>query len=389
MGALKKFIESEALSGFLLLAAAVLALVLDNSAFAPYYNALLDTRLGVVIGDYEVHKPILLWINDGLMALFFLLVGLEIKREFLAGELSTKGQIILPGIAAASGMAVPAILYAAVTWHDPFLLRGWAIPAATDIAFALAVLAVLGRRVPIALKIFLLTVAILDDLGAILVIALFYTLGLSPTYLLFSALAFLVLVAMNRAGVVRPVAYLAVGAVLWVLILKSGVHATLAGVLVAMTLPMRNTPSPSPLERLEVRFHPYVAFLVMPLFAFANAGVSFEGIKPSFLLQSLPLGIFLGLFAGKQLGIFGAVYASVKLGLAKLPSGMGWAQVYGAACLAGIGFTMSLFIGMLAFDEPEFAPGVRIGVLTASLASAIVGYLVLRFAGRKGRHEAT
>ena len=378
--ALMRFIHHEAFSAILLLAAAVLALIASNSPLAWLYDAFLDTPLVVKIGKLGLEKPLLLWINDGLMAIFFLLVGLELKREFLEGQLSSRDQVILPALAAAGGIAMPAVIYLLVAGHDEVLVRGWAIPTATDIAFALGVFALVGSRAPASLKIFLLTLAILDDLGAIIIIAAFYTENLTFGPMLLASAAIIVLVLMNRLGVVRIAPYMLVGVVLWVSVLKSGVHATLAGVVLALTIPMRAPDGSSPLKHLEHVLHPYVAYFVMPLFAFANAGVSLTGFGLSGLMEPLPLAILLGLFLGKQIGVFTMVLIAVKTGLARRPAGASWLHIYGVAVLTGIGFTMSLFIGMLSFADPQHAAGVRYGVIAGSLLSAVVGYLVLRLA---------
>jgi NhaA family Na+:H+ antiporter len=341
----------------------------------------------VRFGAFEIAKPLLLWINDGLMAVFFFLVGLELKREVLEGELSTPAQAVLPALGALGGMAVPALIYAALNWHDAVALNGWAIPAATDIAFALGVLLLLGKQVPVALKVFLMTLAVLDDLGAIVIIAIFYTADLSLTSLSVAGTALAVLVAMNRRGVTNIAAYILVGLVMWASVLKSGVHATLAGVVLALVIPMRDPHDPerSPLRGLEHDLHPPVAYGILPLFAFANAGVSFAGVSLASLLAPVPLGIAAGLFVGKQLGVFGAAWLAIKLGVARLPVGVTWAQLYGTAMLCGIGFTMSLFIGSLAFEHAgqEHAAAVRLGIMVGSLLSALCGYALLRAALRR------
>ncbi len=378
--ALERFIRHEASGGMILILAAVLALVLDNSPLAWLYDSLLNTPAVLQVGALELRKPLLLWINDGLMAVFFLLVGLEIKREMIRGELSSARQVMLPGIAAIGGMAVPALIYTAVTSGHPDLGAGWAIPAATDIAFALGVLALLGSRVPLSLKVFLLSIAVVDDLGAIVIIALFYTSDLSTTMLIGAAASIVALAVLNRLNVRSITPYVLVGVVMWVFVLKSGVHATLAGVVLAFAIPIGREAGDrsSPLERLEHRLTPWVAYGIMPVFAFANAGVSLAGLSLSSFLHPLPLGILLGLFLGKQLGLLAAVWLAVKAGWARLPDGAGWKQIYGVACLAGVGFTMSLFIGTLAFDGAAEAGQVRIGVLAGSLLSALVGYGVIR-----------
>ena len=317
------------------------------------------------------------------MALFFFLIGLELKREMVEGRLKNPRDVMLPGLAAVGGMAVPALVYAALNWGDPTTLRGWAIPAATDIAFAVGVLALLGRRVPPGLKIFLLTLAILDDLGAILVIALFYTANLQTTYLALALVPLAGMALLNRAGAHRMAPMLFLGVVLWVLILKSGVHATLAGVVTAFLIPIRDRFGKSPLHALEHALAPYVTFGVVPVFAFANAGVVLDGMALADLARPVPLGIVAGLVIGKQVGVFGMTWLMVRAGLARLPDGVGWMQLYGVACLAGIGFTMSLFIGSLSFADPAMMNDVRLGVLAASAISAVLGYGVLAMAGRR------
>jgi NhaA family Na+:H+ antiporter len=382
MGKIRALAHHEAAGGVLLMAAAVLALILDNSRFDWLYDSLLSTPVVVQIGALSIDKPLLLWINDGLMAVFFFLVGLEIKRELMDGQLSTWKQASLPAIAAAGGMLVPALIYIGLNGGDPESLRGWAIPAATDIAFALGVLALLGRRVPVSLKVFLLALAILDDLGAIIIIAAFYTAEISLTSLAIGLIGATILILMNVKGVTRTAPYLIVGVIMWVCVLKSGVHATLAGVIIALTIPLRAKDAfgRSPLLALETSLHPFVAFGVMPIFAFANAGVSLAGLSFADILAPIPLGIALGLFVGKQVGVFGFAWLGTRLKFCALPSDVSWLQVYGVALLAGIGFTMSLFIGTLAFSDPEHAKAVRIGVLTGSTVSGLLGYLVLRFA---------
>ena len=375
------FFHHEAAGGLVLLAAAVAALIIYNSPLAWLYDGLFDTPVAVRVGALALDKPLLLWINDGLMAVFFFLVGLEIKRELLEGELSTLGTAALPAVAALGGMLVPALIYVAFNTGDPAALRGWAIPSATDIAFAMGVVALLGNRVPPALKIFLLALAILDDLGAIVIIAAFYTSDLHWSALLLAGTGCLILTALNRQGVTRLAPYLLTGALIWVCVLKSGVHATLAGVIVALAIPLRagSTEGPSLPQELEERLHPWVAFAILPLFAFANAGVSLAGMSPGRLLDPVPLGIMLGLFIGKPVGVVGATMLAVAAGLAPRPDNTSWLQIAGIGMLAGIGFTMSLFIGMLAFSEPVHAKQLRLGVLAGSLLSAVAGYLVLRF----------
>lgn len=385
MRALQNFLRLEAAGGLLLMAAAAIALVVANSPLGGVYSAALGVPFEVRLGTFSLAKPILLWINDGLMAIFFLLVGLELKREVFEGHLSTVRQATLPVFAAIGGMAVPALCFVVFNAGDAEAMRGWAIPAATDIAFALGVLALLGSRVPPAIKAFLLSIAIIDDLGAILIIALFYTASLSTPALLTAAALVVGLVALNRAGVTRPAAYFLLGVPLWVAVLKSGVHATLAGVVLAWCIPMRSRQEEgaetSPLHMLEHALHPWVAFGVLPVFAFANAGVPVLGLAASDLLHPVALGIAVGLFVGKQVGIFLMSALAVRLGLASLGPGLRWSQIYGVALLCGIGFTMSLFVASLAYEPGAAHAGLdRIGILVGSLLSASVGYLVLRAA---------
>lgn len=372
--AIKEFLALESTGGILLFGAAVLAVVLANSPLRDLYAAFLGVRVEVRIGLLGIAKPMLLWINDGLMAVFFFLVGLELKREFTHGELSQPAQLALPAVAGAAGMVMPAAIYAAINWGDPVALGGWAIPAATDIAFALGVLSLVGERVPNGLKVFLLTLAILDDLGAILIIALFYSDKLSILSLGAAAAAVAVLLALNRARVYRVMPYVLVGVVLWISVLKSGIHATLAGAALALFIPSR------PAARLENDLHPAVAYAILPLFAFANAGVSLEGVSPLALLDPVPLGIGTGLFVGKTMGVFLATAVLVRLRLAQLPAGAGWTSMLGVSMLCGIGFTMSLFISGLAFEETidQYAVQTRLGILGGSLVSALAGYALLR-----------
>jgi NhaA family Na+:H+ antiporter len=385
--AIQEFLDKESAGGIVLALAAAIALLISNSPLASLYDSLLATPVALQAGHFKLAKPLLLWINDGLMAIFFLLVGLEIKREILEGELSSVAQSLLPGVAAIGGMALPAAIYTAFNWSDPVARAGWAIPAATDIAFALGVLSLLGKRVPISLKIFLTAVAVIDDLGAIVIIALFYTADLSTAMLFGAALATLTLLVLNLAGVTRIAAYVIVGTVLWVTVLKSGVHATLAGVILAFAIPLRarDEENHSPLKHLEHTLHPWVAFGVLPIFAFANAGVSFLGMSPATLMEPVPLGIALGLFLGKLIGVFGASFLLIKAGVAKLPESAGWTELAGVALLCGIGFTMSLFIGSLAFEQQsgKFDGLLRLGVISGSITSAIAGYVVLAFAAKR------
>jgi len=379
--ALREFVAFESAGGILLAIAAVAALTLANSPFSFLYDAFLDTPVEVRAGALQIAKPLLLWINDGLMAVFFFLVGLEIKREALEGELSSPRQVVLPAVAAAGGMVVPAAIYATINAGNPVALAGWAIPAATDIAFALGVLSLLGNRVPASLKLFLLTLAILDDLGAIVIIAMFYAGNLAPVSLGIAAVALLALFALNRSGVARLAPYFFVGLVLWVSVLKSGVHATLAGVALALFIPLRarGPESHSPLRRLEHDLHAPVAFAILPLFAFANAGVPLGGVGIGAFLEPVPLGIVAGLLVGKPIGVLLASWLAVRLGFARLPEGAGWGAMFGVSVLCGIGFTMSLFIAGLAFEGAgsEYVVQTRLGVLFGSLASAVLGLALL------------
>ncbi len=382
--ALTNFLRLEASAGILLLIAMVLAMVAENSALRIFYDALLGTPVEIRIGDFEIAKPLLLWINDGLMAVFFFLIGLEVKRELLDGELSEPARVVLPVIGAVGGMAIPAAIYSYINWGDPVAMKGWAIPSATDIAFALAVLTLLGTRIPNSLKLFLMTLAIVDDLAAIIIIALFYTDDLSLTSLSLAAVGIAALAALNRRRVLSLTPYLLVGMFLWAAVLKSGVHATLAGVVTAFFIPYRKVPGAerTQLERLEDDLHPAVVYGILPLFAFANSGITFAGLGLDALLHPVPLGIAAGLFFGNQIGIMGLSWLAIKLRLAQLPQGVNWVQMYGVALLCGIGFTMSLFISSLAFEQggPDFAVDDRLGILLGSTLSAVMGYLVLRFA---------
>jgi NhaA family Na+:H+ antiporter len=378
---IQEFIKLETSGGVVLMIAAIFAMIIANTPLSANYDLILGTYIKVGIGNFEIAKPAILWINDGLMAIFFFLVGLEIKREVLAGELSSFDKAILPIMAAIGGMAVPGIIFAIVNWGTPENLNGWAIPTATDIAFALGILALIGSRAPISLKIFLLAIAIIDDLGAIVIIAIFYTSELSINALAISALGFAAAVVLNRMGIQRTAPYLLVGIVMWVFVLKSGVHATLAGVLIAFTIPLKTkNEDEALLYKMEHGLHPWVAFLILPVFAFANAGVNFTGIGIDDLLQPLTLGIAVGLFLGKQIGVFLATWIGVKSGIARLPENVSWKHVYGVACLTGVGFTMSLFIGSLAFTTADVMNAVRLGVVLGSVLSGIIGYLLLKSA---------
>ncbi|WKZ57889.1 MAG: Na+/H+ antiporter NhaA [Bdellovibrionota bacterium] len=376
---IKEFLKLESAGGILLVVSAVLALIFENSALQSAYHWLLHTEVGL---GGALSKPLHWWINDGLMVIFFLLVGLEIKRELLIGELSSRAQAMLPAVAALGGMLVPALFYLILNVENPETVRGWAIPAATDIAFSLGVLSLLGSRVPLSLKVFLTALAVIDDLGAVVIIALFYSENISLLFLGLSAAIMIVLISLGRLGVQRLTPYMLLGVLLWLCILQSGVHATVAGVCLALTIPLSpNDSDRSPLTRLEHMIHPWVAFGIMPIFAFANAGLSFEGLTLSALLDPLPLGIVLGLFLGKQLGIFAFSGLLIRFGIVPLPSGATWLQLYGVAALAGIGFTMSLFIGGLAFSSEQLLVETRLGVFVGSLLSALLGFFVLRISG--------
>jgi len=378
------FLKKESSGGLLLIFASVAAMILANSPLSGIYDMMLEVPVAIQIGELVIAKPLLLWINDGLMALFFLLVGLELKREVLEGELSDASKIALPAIGAVGGMAVPAAIYLYLNWHDPVARHGWAIPAATDIAFALGILSLLGSRVPVSIKVFLTSLAIFDDIGAIVIIALFYTDNLSVLSLLIAAVCTVLLYVINRKGVEARSVYLGIGLVMWVALLKSGVHATLAGVVLAMFIPIRSRDpdDPPPLKALEHDLHSLVAFVVLPVFAFANAGITLAGVEASYLLHDVPLGIAMGLFAGKQIGVFGLCWLAVRMGFASLPRGMNNASLYGTSLLCGVGFTMSLFIGSLAFEETQvnLLFDERLGIILGSLLSGLGGYLVLRWA---------
>lgn len=380
--AIEKFFQLESAGGILLVSAAILAILLANSPLYSYYTLLIDTPVAIKVGALQIDKPLLLWVNDGLMAIFFLLVGLELKREFLEGELSDLKKIALPGLGAIGGMVIPAAIYVFFNHGDSLALKGWAIPCATDIAFALGVLSLLGSRVPKSLKIFLASLAIFDDIGAILIIAFFYTSKISVTALVVSGICVVLLFFINRRGTVEDSLYIVVGAVMWVALLKSGVHATLAGVILALFIPLKAPADPgiSPLKSMERDLHAAVAYVILPVFAFANAGINFAGVGWEQILHDVPVGIALGLFVGKQVGVFGFCWLGIKLRLARLPNDISWMSLYGAAVLCGIGFTMSLFIGSLAFEETgvNLMFDKRLGIIFGSLASGIAGYLILR-----------
>jgi len=377
-----KFFKMETAGGILLILSALIAIVFANTFLAPYYELLISTPVEIRVGGLEIAKPLLLWINDGLMAVFFFMVGLELKRELLEGEFSDKRNIILPGVGAIGGMLAPALIYLYFNSNDAIAAKGWAIPAATDIAFALGVLNLLGSRVPTSLKVFLTSLAIFDDIGAILIIAFFYTSKISLTALVVVAICILVLTVLNKHNEESKSPYILIGIIMWVATLKSGVHATLAGVILAMFIPIRSKVNPdiSPLKSMENDLHSVVAFFVLPVFAFANAGISFSGVGFEHILHEVPVGIALGLFFGKQVGIFGLCWLFIKLKIAQLPAGMSWTGLYGTSALCGIGFTMSLFIGSLAFEETgvNLLFDERLGIILGSFVSGVVGYSILR-----------
>lgn len=379
---IKSFLEIESSGGILLMITTILAMIIANSPLCSYYKLFIDTPVHLRVGPLEIAKPLLLWINDGLMAVFFFLVGLELKRELVSGELSNKRNIILPGVGAIGGMAVPALIYIYFNVGDATAMKGWAIPAATDIAFALGILSLLGSKVPTSIKIFLTSLAIFDDIGAIIIIALFYTQKISIAALIVVACCIIVLVLMNRKNVEEKSIFVIIGIVMWVAMLKSGVHATLAGVILAMFIPIKSKKQEgySPLKSFEDDLHISVAYIILPIFAFANAGISVVGLGIDELFHSVPMGIALGLFLGKQVGIFGLCWFAIKSGIANLPKDMSWTSLYGSAVLCGVGFTMSLFIGSLAFEETgiNLLFDERLGIILGSLVSGIIGYLVLR-----------
>ena len=381
LNAVREFMRLESAGGILLLASAALALVIANTPLSHYYDSLLGTIVAVQVGEFAVNKPLLLWVNDGLMAVFFFLIGLEVKREIMEGELSSPSQVVLPGMGAIGGMVVPAAIYAWFNWGDSIALDGWAIPVATDIAFALALLATFGARVPTSLKVFLLTLAIFDDLAAIAIIAVFYSQDLSLAALIVGAVILAVAVGMNRLGVTRTSTYVLLGVVLWVAVLKSGVHATFAGVLIAFCVPMRDQTGASPLRLLEHDLHAPVAYAILPIFAFANAGLSLAGLSLAEIAHPVTMGVIVGLLLGKPVGILIFVGLAVALGLAQLPRGVSWSQVLGVAFACGIGFTMSLFIAGLAFEHGSGAyfSGDRLGILLGSVLSALIGFAWLYF----------
>ncbi len=381
-----RLVRHEAFGGVLLMVAAIAALIVANSSFSSIYNDVLGSYLSVTLNDEGLSKPLILWINDGLMAIFFFLVGLELKQELMEGKLKNPRDVILPGSAAVGGMIVPALIFAFFNWGLPSI-NGWAIPAATDIAFALGILALVGSRAPASLKVFLLTLAILDDMGAIIIIALFYTAELKVDYLLLALIPLAIMIALNLRGTHRQGLAIVLGIVMWFLVLRSGVHATLAGVVTAFCIPLTDRWGKSPLHALEHAVSPWSMYFIIPVFAFANAGVVLSGMQLTDLFQPLPLGIALGLLLGKQIGVFGITFAMVKMGIAKLPYGANWLHIYGVSCLAGVGFTMSLFIGGLSFEDPEMMNQVRLGVLSGSIVSGILGYVALMMASSSQTEE--
>jgi len=383
MKIIKDFIDNDSSSGVILIAVTILALILSNSALSGIYESFLHIPVEIRFGSLSIDKSLYHWVNDGLMAIFFLLIGLEVKREILEGHLSSVSQIALPGVAAIGGMVVPAAVYLYFNGDSDVAVNGWAIPTATDIAFALGILSMLGKRVPVSLKIFLMALAIIDDLGAIVIIAIFYTAELSTLSISVAAVALSVLVILNLMGVSKKAAFFVVGAVLWISVLKSGVHATLAGVALAFTIPLsaidEDKRQVSPLKEIEHSLHFWVAFFILPLFAFVNAGVNFQNISISQMSGAVPMGIILGLFVGKQVGVFGFSWLAIKLKIAKMPEGSSWLQLYGVSLLTGIGFTMSLFIVSLAFeDDSLFQYTDKLAILIGSLLSGVLGYAILR-----------
>ncbi|MFY9073616.1 Na+/H+ antiporter NhaA [Malaciobacter mytili] len=385
----REYIKKESTAGIILIFVTIIALLFRNSFFSDFYDALLKTTIKFQFGEILlIEKPLILWINDGLMTIFFLLIGLEIKRELLAGHLSSVSKIALPAIAAVGGMIVPALIFIVFNYDNEFAMRGWAIPTATDIAFALGILSLLGKRIPVSLKIFLMALAIFDDLGAILIIAIFYTDDLSMLSFLAAFSCLVVLIIMNRLNIIRPTAYILVGIILWVSVLKSGVHATLAGIILAFTIPLSikndKNKAVSPLKNLEHNLHFWVAFTILPIFAFVNAGVNLKGLSLEQVFTPVSLGIILGLFLGKQLGVMLFVFLAVKLNLAALPRCSTWLQMYGVSVLTGIGFTMSLFIDSLAYQDSNiYAYTDKLAILIGSILSGVLGYFILKYAKSK------
>jgi len=380
---IKKFLQLESAGGVILMITAALAMICANTPLAQYYDLLIQTPVEIRVGTLQIAKPLFLWVNDGLMAVFFFLIGLELKREFLEGELSRPANVMLPAIGAIGGIVVPVAIYVVFNHGDTEAMRGWATPAATDIAFALGILTLLASRVPASLKVFLVSLAIFDDLGAIVIIAVFYSADISTTALSVAVICLMILALMNWRRVMATSVYALVGLIMWIAVLKSGVHATLAGVILAAFIPMRNPndDAESPLMVLENDLHHVVAFGILPIFAFVNAGISLRGIGVAEILHPVPLGIALGLFAGKQLGVFLFCFAAIRLGLARMPDDFGWGALYGVAILCGVGFTMSLFVGSLAFEnvalDAQMVFDERLGIILGSLLSGVAGYLVL------------
>ena len=381
---IRKFFHLKSAPGILLLVAAITAILVENSFLSDSYSKLLHISMNINISNFSIDKDLHHWINDGLMAIFFLLIGLEIKRELVQGHLSTRKQFSLPAVAAIGGITIPAIIYISLNFSNAVTINGWAIPTATDIAFALGVVTLLGNRVPISLKVTLVAIAIIDDLMAIVIIASFYTSDLSINYLLFAAIITSILLVLNNRKINKLSPYVILGILLWMFVLKSGIHASLAGVLLALFIPIKpkGNSTYSPLNKLEHLIEPWVNFIILPIFAFANAGVSFAGMKLNLLWDPVTLGIILGLFFGKQIGVMLFTYLGSILKICKLPSDISWAQYYGLSLITGIGFTMSLFIGSLAFIDPEYQTSVRLGVLIASLLAGILGYLTLRLTSK-------
>jgi NhaA family Na+:H+ antiporter len=380
---LKDFIKKDSSSGVLLIIVTILALILQNSAFSAMYNGFLHTPVEIHFGNFNIAKPLLLWVNDGLMAIFFFVIGLEVKREVMEGHLSTLSQVTLPAIAAVGGMLIPALVFIAFNRGEDFAMRGWAIPTATDIAFALGILSLLGKRVPVSLKIFLMALAIIDDLGAIVIIALFYTAELSTTSITVAGVSLFILFIMNRMHVAKQSFYILVGIILWISVLKSGVHATLAGVALAFMIPLYSKDEKgktfSMAHNMEHNLHYWVAFFILPLFAFVNAGVDLRGISLEEMGGSVPLGIMAGLFIGKQLGVFGFSWIAIKMGIATLPKGANWVTLYGVSVLTGIGFTMSLFVDTLAYNDTQlYHYADKLAILLGSLFSGVLGYVILK-----------
>ena len=384
---IRKFFQIKSAPGILLLLAAIAAILVENSFLSDSYSKLLHSSISIKIFNFSIDKDFHHWINDGLMAIFFLLVGLEIKRELIKGHLSSREQFSLPAVAAIGGITIPAVIYLSLNIGNELTTNGWAIPTATDIAFALGVVTLLGNRVPISLKVTLVAIAIIDDLMAIIIIASFYTSDLSINNLVFATISTLVLFVLNNRKIHKLSPYIIIGILLWIFVLKSGIHASLAGVLLAQFIPLRsnNSSDHSPLSKLEHSIEPWVNFTILPIFAFANAGVSFSGMELNLLWDPVTLGIILGLFFGKQIGVMSFTYIGSLLRLCKLPPDISWAQYYGLSLVTGIGFTMSLFIGSLAFTDPEYQTSVRLGVLLASLLAGILGYLTLRLTTKSSK----